>query len=240
MLRNCQKFVAFCNSRDDGGSALARVTAPLQTKHKREAMFAKGATSLVTQAVRSVRREDFLPSNQRQRSGEDVPLPIGYAQTISQPSLVEEMTRELALNPRSRVLEIGTGSGYQTAILAEIAAAVFTVERILELAAAARERLDALGYHNIQYRVGDGALGWAEEAPFDAIIVTAAPATLPPILVDQLGAGGRMVVPVGPDLHSQRLLLVTRDEKGQIWQRELFGVRFVPLVSESPAPDQSQ
>jgi protein-L-isoaspartate(D-aspartate) O-methyltransferase len=233
MPRNCQKFVAFCNSRDDGGSTLAPVTAPAQTQHKSEAMFAKGATSLVTQAVRSVHREDFLPSDQRQRSGEDIPLPIGYAQTISQPSLVEEMTRELALNPRSRVLEIGTGSGYQTAILAEIAAVVFTVERIRELAAAARVRLEALGYDNIQYRVGDGALGWAEEAPFDAIIVTAAPATLPPILVDQLRAGGRMVAPVGPDREAQRLLLVTKDEKGQIWQRELF----VPLVSKSAAPD---
>jgi protein-L-isoaspartate(D-aspartate) O-methyltransferase len=202
-------------------------------------MFAKGATSVVTRAVRSVHREDFLPNDQRQRSGEDVPLPIGYAQTISQPTLVEEMTRELALNSRSRVLEIGTGSGYQTAILAEIAAAVFTVERIPELAAVARERLDALGYHNVQYRVRDGALGWPEEAPFDAIIVTAAPATLPQTLVGQLGVGGRMVIPVGAEPQSQKLLLVTKDEKGQIWQRELFAVRFVPLVSESAAPDEA-
>jgi protein-L-isoaspartate(D-aspartate) O-methyltransferase len=196
-------------------------------------MFAKGAINAVTRAVRAVHRENFLPTDQKQHCGEDVPLPIGYAQTISQPSLVEEMTRELALNSGSRVLEIGTGSGFQTAILAEIAKAVFTIERIPELAASAKERLDALGYHNIEYRVGDGAFGWPEEAPFDAIIVTAAPATVPQDLVAQLGAGGRMVVPVGSEPHAQTLWLVARDENGRIWQRELFGVRFVPLVSES-------
>ena len=188
--------------------------------------------SAVDRAVSAVHREDFLPPQQRRRAAEDAPLPIGYAQTISQPSLVEEMTCELALTARSRVLEIGTGSGYQTAILAEIAAEVFTVERIKELADVARERLDALGYHNIRFRVGDGALGWPEAAPFDAIVVTAAPHDVPPPLVEQLAPNGRMVIPVGPSLDAQELLLVTKDAAGNVWQRELFGVRFVPLVSD--------
>ncbi len=187
----------------------------------------------VTRAVRAVHREEFLPPQQRAHAADDAPLPIGYAQTISQPSLVEEMTRELQLTDRSRVLEIGTGSGYQTAILAEIAAEIFTVERIPELADAARERLERLGYSNIRYRVGDGALGWPEAAPFDGIVVTAAPADVPAPLTEQLAPNGRMVIPVGPRVDAQRLLLVTKDAGGRIRQQELFGVRFVPLVSEA-------
>jgi protein-L-isoaspartate(D-aspartate) O-methyltransferase len=203
-------------------------------------MFGKRAMTTVTQAVRAVHRENFLPTDQKPHARDDAPLPIGYAQTISQPSLVEEMTRELAVGDHGRVLEIGTGSGYQTAILAEIAESVFTIERIRELGETARSRLEVLGYRNIHFRIGDGALGWPEEAPFDGIMVTAAPSEVPLALVDQLALGGRMILPVGADLHSQKLLLVTKDENGRVWRRELFGVRFVPLVSESDgAADKS-
>lgn len=186
----------------------------------------------MVRAMRAVRREDFLPAEQRVNVDKDMPLPIGHAQTISQPSLVQEMTCELALDARSRVLEIGTGSGYQTAILAEIAAEVFTVERIADLADGARSRLEALGYDNIRYRIGDGALGWPEAAPFDRIVVTAAPKFVPSALVEQLAPNGRMVIPVGLAPDAQQLLLVTKDAAGGVWERELFGVRFVPLVSE--------
>jgi protein-L-isoaspartate(D-aspartate) O-methyltransferase len=195
-------------------------------------MFGKTSMTAVTRAMRAVHREGFLPPEQKSHAADDAPLPIGHDQTISQPSLVEEMTRELALNPRSRVLEVGTGSGYQTAILAEIAAEVYTIERISELAENARHRLETLGYDNIRFRVGDGALGWPEAAPFEAIIVTAAPTEVPTALVDQLAPHGRMVVPVGPDVSTQRLLLITKDGNGRVWENDLFGVRFVPLVSE--------
>jgi protein-L-isoaspartate(D-aspartate) O-methyltransferase len=183
-------------------------------------------------ARRAVRRELFLPPELRRRAGEDCALPIACGQTISQPSLVADMTDRLALTPRSRVLEIGTGSGYQTAILAEIAAGVFTVERIAELARDAQARLDALGYRNIRFRLGDGALGWPEEAPFDAIVVTAAASTVPPALVEQLKPGGRLVIPLGEPLGEQELWLVEKRSDGTLRQTGLFGVRFVPLVTD--------
>lgn len=192
--------------------------------------------SQVDRAMRAVHREDFLPATQRRRAGEDNALPIGYSQTISQPSLVAFMTEQLALTAQDRVLEIGTGSGYQTALLARIAGEVFTIERIPELATAATERLAArLGYRNIHFRTGDGALGWPEHAPFDAIIVTAAPETLPPALVEQLAPGGRLVAPVGSlAADQQMLLLVEKNRAGEVSQRELCPVRFVPLVTEQP------
>ncbi len=198
-------------------------------------MFGKVPMTALDRAVRSVRREEFLPPEQLPHVSEDIPLPIGHGQTISQPSLVVEMTRELAIDERSRVLEIGTGSGYQTALLAELAKDVFTIERIPELAAAAESRLRKLGYHTIRFRVGDGAEGWPEEAPYDGIIVTAAPPVLPAKLVDQLALGGRMVIPVGPTVHDQTLMLVVKDSSGAVWERELFGVRFVPLISDDDA-----
>lgn len=197
-------------------------------------MFGNRAVTAVDRAVHRVRREDFLPDSQKRFCARDAPLPIGYAQTISQPSLVAEMTRELRLNARSRVLEVGTGSGYQTAILAEIAAQVFTIERIPELAEAARQRLEALGYRNIAFRVGDGAAGWAEDAPYDGIIVTAAATEVPAALPVQLKAGGRMVIPVGPDPNNPMLLLVAKDDSGEVREHVLFGVRFVPLVTGQP------
>lgn len=195
-------------------------------------MFGWMPRDVVARAARAVRREEFLPEAQRGHAREDRPLPIGHAQTASQPTLVAEMTRELELRRESRVLEVGTGSGYQTAILAELAAEVFTIERIPELALAARVRLRRLGYGNIHYRVGDGAAGWPEAAPFEAIIVTAAPTTIPPALVTQLAAGGRMVIPVGVNPDDQTLVKVTKDCDGRVTERPLFGVRFVPLVTK--------
>lgn len=190
--------------------------------------------SSVERAMRAVRRELFVPASQRRRAAEDSALPIGCEQTISQPSLVAQMTEQLQLSARSRVLEIGTGSGYQTAILAEIAAEVFTVERIAALANEARQRLTSLGYRNVHLRTGDGALGWPEAAPFDAIIVTAAAPTLPPALVEQLRPGGRMVAPVGSAADdNQVLLLIEKDRDGAVTRRELCAVRFVPLISET-------
>jgi protein-L-isoaspartate(D-aspartate) O-methyltransferase len=194
-------------------------------------MFGKKSMSDLERAVQAVNRLDFLPPEQRDRVRVDGPLPIGFGQTISQPSLVEEMTRELDPTNSSKVLEIGTGSGYQTAILAELAATVYTIERIPELARDARERLDALGYRNIEFRIGDGALGWPEAAPFDRIMVTAAPDEVPTALIQQLAPGGRMVIPVGADREHQVLECFTKDQEGRVEHRELFGVRFVPLVT---------
>lgn len=189
----------------------------------------------VARAVRAVRRELFVPPEQRAHAGEDTALPIGWAQTISQPSLVRYMTEQLELAPQARVLEIGTGSGYQTAILAQIAQRVFTIERLVELGCAARERLLELGYRNIEFRIGDGSLGWPEDAPFDAIVVTAAASRMPAALLAQLAPGGRLLAPIGPAHGDQVLVRVDRDVHGEVRERELCGVRFVPLVTpEAP------
>lgn len=187
----------------------------------------------VERAARAVRRELFLPVEQRAHAGEDAALPIGFAQTISQPSLVRFMTENLELTSRTRVLEVGTGSGYQTAILAEIAAQVFTMERLAELGLAARARLAQLGYRNIEFRIGDGARGWPEAAPFDAIVVTAAAVRLPPALLEQLALGGRLVAPIGAAGGDQELVRVDKGQDGELRLRKLCGVRFVPLVTNT-------
>ena len=185
----------------------------------------------VQRAMRAVPRPHFVPEDERAHAHHDTPLPIACGQTISQPSLVAFMTENLALTPASRVLEVGTGSGYQTAILAELAANVFTVERIEQLVREAQTRLTALGYRNINFRIGDGALGWAEEAPFDAIIVTAAAATVPLALTGQLRMAGRLVIPLGPPHGEQKLLLVEKLADGELRATNLLDVRFVPLVT---------
>ena len=177
---------------------------------------------------KSLDRSEFLEGPYKKYADVDGALPIGDEQTISQPSLVVEMTYRLAPEKDSRVLEIGTGSGYQTAILAEFAGDVFTVERIPELAEKARHRLENLGYANITYIVGDGSNGWKEAAPYDRIIVTAAAGTIPRELLDQLGAGGRMVIPVGP-MGMQELLLLTKDGDGKISCENIEYVSFVEL-----------
>ncbi len=182
----------------------------------------------VLSAMLKVPRHLFIPEQMKELAYGDEPLPIGEGQTISQPYIVAYMTEALRLRGRERVLEIGTGSGYQTAVLAEIVREVYTVELIPELSDRARAVLEKLGYRNIHFRVGDGTLGWPEHAPFDAILVSAAPASVPPALVEQLKPGGKMIIPVGTDF--QELVLVTRKETGWDEQR-LIGVRFVPLIT---------
>jgi protein-L-isoaspartate(D-aspartate) O-methyltransferase len=182
----------------------------------------------VLDAMRNVARHEFVPESLRHDAYEDHPLPIGAEQTISQPYIVAIMLQHLGLQPADRILEIGTGSGYVTALLATLCAEVYSVERHAELAFAAERRLAWLGYTNAKIRVGDGSRGWPEYAPYDAIIVSAAAFDIPPLLFDQLREGGRMVVPVGP-ASSQELQLV-RKIGGQAETRTLEGCRFVPLV----------
>lgn len=191
----------------------------------------------VLEVIRGLERAEFVPEAMRSSAGQDAPLPIGHGQTISQPFIVAYMTQALNPQPGERVLEIGTGSGYQTAVLARLCGEVYTVETVPELAGPARERLERLGFQNIHYRVGDGTAGWPEAAPFDAVIGTAAPERLPPALYQQLRPGGRLVLPVGPRHGVQELIRVTRPLAGGSPQVEkLMGVRFVPMTS-APPPD---
>lgn len=185
------------------------------------------ADPMVLDAMRRVERHRFVSDDERDRAYADHPLDIGFGQTISQPYIVGYMTAALALVHDARVLEIGTGSAYQTAVLAEIAREVFSLEVVPAHAARATRLLDALGYLNVHIREGDGYGGWPEAAPFDAIIVTAAPDHIPPPLIDQLRIGGRLVVPVG--VEAQELLVLTRTHEG-LHEHERLAVRFVPLV----------
>lgn len=186
--------------------------------------------SAVLEAVARVPRHRFVPAQYREHAYEDRPLPIGWGQTISQPFIVALMTELLELTPTAKVLEIGTGCGYQTAILAELADEVYSVELISELSARARATLTELGYDNIHLRVGDGWEGWPEEAPFDGIIVTAAAAVWPPALIEQLAEGGNIAIPVGPAGGEQILWQGTKID-GDLIKRRIGPVRFVPLVS---------
>jgi protein-L-isoaspartate(D-aspartate) O-methyltransferase len=190
----------------------------------------------VLAAVERVPRHRFVPKHLQQLAYDDRPLPIGQGQTISQPFVVALMTQALALTPESKVLEIGTGSGYQTAILAELAGEVYTVEVRPDLQARAKRILDALGYANIHYRTGDGWAGWPEKAPFDAIIVTAAAPEWPRALISQLVEGGRMVIPVGEQDWNQTLWLLTKLD-GNLVKDSLGPVRFVPLIKPEQHPD---
>jgi len=182
----------------------------------------------VLQAMARVPRHLFVPESLRPYAYEDRPLPIGREQTISQPYIVGYMTDVLQLEPSHRVLEIGTGSGYQAAVLAEIATHVYSIEIVPELAEGARRALTESGYRNVDVRTGNGYLGWPDRAPFDRIIVTAAPPTIPNALVDQLAVGGIMVVPVGTDY--QEIAIISRSASGTTETRTI-GVRFVPMVT---------
>jgi len=188
--------------------------------------------SRVLDSMRKTPRHRFVPAELVAYAYDDRPLPIGYGQTISQPYIVAKMTELLEPKGEHRVLEIGTGSGYQTAILSPLVAQVYTIEIIEPLGTAARRRLDSLGYKNIEVRVGDGYFGWPEKGPFDGIIVTAAANHIPPPLVDQLKPGGRMVIPMGNAFQTQMLMLVTKGSKGphDLQVRNLMPVAFVPLV----------
>ena len=185
----------------------------------------------VLAAMESVWRHCFVREEDLHYAYADHPLPIGYGQTISQPYIVALMTELLALDPDDKVLEIGTGSGYQAAVLSGLVAEVYTVEIVEPLAASATERLAALGYENVTVKHADGYYGWPEHAPFDAIIVTAAPDHVPPPLVNQLKDGGRLVIPVGPQGGFQVLWQITR-QGSQVQAKEITGVRFVPLTGE--------
>jgi protein-L-isoaspartate(D-aspartate) O-methyltransferase len=194
--------------------------------------------SRVLTAMARVPREEFVPAFLRDLAYTDQPLLIGYEQTISQPCIVAMMTEALTLEGRERVLEIGTGSGYQTAVLAELCRTVFSVERIPELSLRAELTLDRLGYRNIQLRFGNGTLGWPDEAPFDAIIVTAGAASLPPAFREQLVEGGRLVIPLGPQGSQVLHRFVRRD--GELADESLGRVAFVPLVNEKRGPSSGE
>jgi protein-L-isoaspartate(D-aspartate) O-methyltransferase len=185
---------------------------------------------LVAHAMTKVRREAFVAPGSEPAAYENRPLPIGHGQTISQPFVVALMTELLDLRPDDTVLEIGTGSGYQAAVLAELAGNVCSIEVIPELAARAAAALAGQGYINIELRTGDGGQGWPERAPFDAIIVTAAASEVPPALIEQLRPGGRMVIPVGPRHGDQDLLLINKDAAGTVSRRGVLAVAFVPLT----------
>lgn len=183
----------------------------------------------VLAAMETVRRHEFVPADVITQAYNDYPLPIGYGQTISQPYIVALMTQLLELKPNAKVLEIGTGSGYQAAVLAELTDHVYSIEIVPQLAERARATLDRLGYQRVTTRTGDGYWGWPEEAPFDAIIVTAAPDHVPQPLLEQLADGGRMVIPVGPPGGYQSLWVITRH--GDDYQNVNWGgVAFVPLT----------
>ncbi|MDH3291110.1 MAG: protein-L-isoaspartate(D-aspartate) O-methyltransferase [Gemmatimonadota bacterium] len=206
-----------------------------RTQAARQAMVeliaARGVVDSATlRAMERVPRHEFVPGSNRSRAYGDHPLPIGYGQTISQPYIVAYMTEVIGARPGMKVLEVGTGSGYQAAVLADIGARVFTVELVGDLATTAAERLERLGYANVTVRHADGHVGWEEEAPFDAVIVTAAAGYIPPALTAQLRPGGRMVIPVGSVYGIQNLVLVQKDQDGRLRTANLLPVRFVPML----------
>lgn len=184
----------------------------------------------VMQAMATVPRHEFVPQNLRSQAYENRPLPIGHGQTISQPYIVALMTDLIQPQPGYRVLEIGTGSGYQAAVLSRLSREIYSIEIVQALAEQARTRLDRLGYDNITVRIGDGYYGWEQHAPFDAIVVTAAASHVPPPLIRQLKPGGRMIIPVGSRFMTQQLVLLEKDNAGSVTTRQILPVMFVPLT----------
>jgi protein-L-isoaspartate(D-aspartate) O-methyltransferase len=235
MLRRIAQFVVLaafvvsgCGQKAPGPSEFA---AQRQQMVQRQLMARGIHERRVLDAVAKVPREEFVPPESRVASYEDGPLPIGYGQTISQPYIVAFMTEQLRPKSSDRVLEVGTGSGYQAAILAELVSEVYSIEIVEPLAKNAEATLQRLGYKNVHVKFGDGYKGWPETAPFDAIIVTCAPDKVPQPLVDQLKDGGRMVIPVG-ERFAQQLYLLEK-ENGQLKQSATLPVRFVPMTSEA-------
>jgi protein-L-isoaspartate(D-aspartate) O-methyltransferase len=219
------------NGRGDARGAAAGDYATARARMVKEQVERRGIADVrVLEAMRKVPRHLFVDPVLAGRAYDDSPLPIGEGQTISQPYMVAVMTAALALQGGEKVLEIGTGSGYQAAVLAELASQVYSIERIPALADRAQKTLSRLGYDNVTVRVGDGSLGWLEAAPFGAIVVTAGAPSVPPPLVEQLQVGGRLVIPVGSP-QAQTLRRVVRKEEG-IEQEELVGCIFVRLVGE--------
>jgi protein-L-isoaspartate(D-aspartate) O-methyltransferase len=192
---------------------------------------------LVLAAMRNVPRHWFVPAGQARNAYADRPLPIGYGQTISQPYIVALMTELLRVEPGQKVLEIGTGSGYQAAVLAELTDQVFTIEIVARLARRTIKLLEEKGYRTIRTRIGDGYRGWPEQAPFDAIIVTCAPESPPPPLVEQLAVGGRMCIPVGSQWGGQELIVLQKRSDGTLGRHTVERVRFVPMTGEAEGKD---
>ena len=207
------------------------VIAALALQTRQETGRAK-LSERVMKAMASVQRHRFVPPDLESYAYDNRPLPIGSGQTISQPFIVALMSDLLDLKPGDRVLEIGTGCGYQAAVLGELAREVYTIEIVEPLAKESAARLPALGYRNVTTRAGDGYAGWPERAPFDAIIVTAAAPAVPPALIEQLKPGGRLVIPVGPQWSGQHLLVIEKDARGKTTTRSVLEVRFVPLTRE--------
>jgi len=231
MLLRRPSFIGFvilaaCGVRADAGSP-AEERGRMVTKLVAQYGIDNAA---VLRAMRAVPRHEFVPTAVQDRAYADSALPIAHDQTISQPFIVAFMTQALELEPTDKVLEVGTGSGYQAAILGEIVEQVYSIEIVEPLGRQAAALLTRLGYDNVSTRIGDGYRGWPELAPFDAIIVTAAPDHVPQPLVDQLAAGGRMIVPVGDRF--QELILLQKTAEGVV-QRELLSVRFVPMTGEA-------
>lgn len=225
-----------------GGSGAAGAQETQQERRSRmvreqlasEAPFRPAITdSVVLEAMRAVPRHRFVPPTLRASAYDDRPLPIGHGQTISQPWIVARMTEIVRPEPGDTVLEVGTGSGYQAAVLGEIVGHVYTIEIVADLASSARRRLGELGYGNVTVRHGDGYRGWPEHAPFDAIVVTAAPEQIPGPLVEQLDRGGRMVIPVGPQGRGQALTVVHRRADGTVERSVVSAVRFVPMTRDT-------
>jgi protein-L-isoaspartate(D-aspartate) O-methyltransferase len=234
-------FAAFlalsCASPQEGASRAAAQAARNAYADARarlvESLRRQGIRDVrVLEAIGRVPRHLFVPEAQRAHAYENRPLPIGYEQTISQPYVVAVMTELVEVRPPCKVLEIGTGSGYQAAVLAELGCDVFSIEILEPLASQARERLAALGYARVRVRAGDGYLGWPEEAPFDAIVITAAPPDLPEPLLPQLRVGGRLVAPIGETSGAQELVVVTRTES-DFERRSVLPVRFVPMTGQA-------
>ena len=202
----------------------------------RETRLETGRAALagpVMAAMAKVPRHEFVPEGETRNAYANRPLPIGMGQTISQPFIVALMSDLMEVKPGDRVLEVGTGSGYQAAVLAELGAAVHTIEIVEPLAREARQRLDRTGYRRVLTRIGDGYRGWPEYAPFDSIMVTAAPREVPQPLIDQLKPGGRLVVPVGSQASGQSLLVIEKKHDGSVTRRNVLAVRFVPLTDQS-------
>lgn len=227
VLAACQRP----NPQDDSAAVQSDASDPFAAARRRmvrEQLSARGIhDKAVLAAMSRVPRHRFVPELHQDDAYADHPLPIGFDQTISQPFIVGYMTEAARLSKDAKVLEVGTGSGYQAAILAELVAQVYTIEIIPELAAGARKVLGELGYRNVEVRTGDGYAGWKEHAPFDAIVVTAAPDHVPQALVEQLAVNGKMIIPVGTG--EQEMRVITKTATG-VTQESTLGVRFVPLV----------
>jgi protein-L-isoaspartate(D-aspartate) O-methyltransferase len=213
-------------------SARAAMVEEIRTYSRSAQDSEAGFAEDIMRALGEVPRHEFVPDGQERVAYENRPLPIGHGQTISQPYIVALMTDLSGPEPGDTVLEVGTGSGYQAAIFSQLVRSVYSIEIVEPLANTAKETLERLGYDNVTTRLGDGYYGWEEHAPFDAIVVTAAASHVPPPLIKQLKPGGRMVIPVGSRFLTQQLLLIEKQENGDITTKQIAAVRFVPLTGE--------